>query len=78
MNPIYFSTILLQPNHWKRDQPKQVAISNWLDRIADAGFDGVELFELHFLLASTSERNSILAHPIAKPVFNSYLSWRPF
>lgn len=77
MNPIYFSTILLEPNRWKRDLPKQVAASDWLDRIAQAGFEGIELFEPHFLLASTAERNRILAHPIPKPVFNSYLTLDP-
>lgn len=74
MHPIYFSTILLEPMRWKRDLPKQVAIADWLDRIGEAGFDGIELFEPHFVLASTRERNRILAHPMAKPVFNSYLS----
>jgi sugar phosphate isomerase/epimerase len=73
-NKIYSSTILLEPNRWKRDQPKLVLVSEWLDRINAAGFDGIELFEPHFLLASTAERNRILSHPIAKPIFNSYLT----
>lgn len=73
-HPVYFSTILLEANRWRRDQPKQVAASDWLDRIEEAGFDGIELFEPHFLLASTAERNRILAHPLAKPIFNSYLT----
>jgi hypothetical protein len=77
MNPVYFSTILLEPNRWKSDLPKQVILSDWLDKIESAGFDGIELFEPHFLLASTAERNRILAHPICKTVYNSYLTLDP-
>lgn len=77
MHPIYFSTILLEPNRWKRDLPKIVAVSEWLDQIATAGFDGIELFEPHFVLASTEERVRILDHPIPKPAYNGYFTLDP-
>lgn len=77
MHPILLSTILLEPNRWKRDLPKEVRLSEWLDQTTAADFDGIELFEPHFLPASTAEQNRILAHPIPKPVFNSYLTLDP-
>jgi len=69
-NKIYLGTVCLEVNRWTSKEPSFL-VSDWLERIRDAGFDGIELWENHALLASPEERQRIKDDPF--PVFfNSY------
>jgi sugar phosphate isomerase/epimerase len=70
-NQIYISTVLLERNRWTTRQPS-VVVSEWLDRFKEAGFDGVELWQNHALLASPQEQNRLRNSPIPIAIFNSY------
>lgn len=47
---VLIGTILLEPNRWKPGKLPSFRVSQWLDRFADAGFAGVELWENHAAL----------------------------
>ncbi|MBT5849802.1 MAG: hypothetical protein HOH36_05115, partial [Acidimicrobiaceae bacterium] len=49
-------------------------MSEWFDGVADAGFDGVELWERHATSASSQEQQAIIDHALPVSVFNSYVS----
>jgi hypothetical protein len=68
---ILLATVCLERNRWSSKQPS-FAISDWHQRILSDGFDGIELWENHHLLASAAEqgRQVELASPLA--VFNTY------
>ena len=53
--PIYFGTILIEPNRWQPGKVPSIQVSDWLPRIREAGFDGIELWENHGLQASDEE-----------------------
>jgi sugar phosphate isomerase/epimerase len=78
MAHINLGTIVLEPNRWfgvTQDRWATTPISEWLDRIAAAGFDGIELWEAHFRDADETERRAILDHPVAVAVYNTYVSF---
>jgi sugar phosphate isomerase/epimerase len=67
---VLLGTVALEPNRWGAITPDRrptIDLADWLDDIADAGFDGIELWDGH-----ASE--AVLDHPIPVPVFNSYAS----
>lgn len=67
---IYAATVALEKNRWGTKQPS-FRVSQWLDRFSADGFDGVELWENHYLCAEPEEKARIEgAAPIA--IFNSY------
>jgi phosphoglycerate dehydrogenase-like enzyme/sugar phosphate isomerase/epimerase len=70
---IYMSTVALDPTRWGRRQPS-FAVSEWLPRFANDGFDGVELWEFHYLKADAEEQARMAA---AAPVqiYNSYVGF---
>ena len=69
---VYIGTILLEPNRWAQVRTPTYRVSEWLGRFAEAGFDGVELWEYHATLASPSELASLEASPVPVAVFNTY------
>lgn len=71
---IYFGTVLIEPNRWRSEAPLLRA-SEWVERAMEAGFDGVELWERHFLEADPAEREAILARGRAIRVLSSYASF---
>jgi len=78
MTQINLGTIVLEPNRWfgvTQDRWATTLVSEWLDRIAAAGFDGVELWEAHFRDADETERQAILDHPLTVAVYNTYVSF---
>jgi sugar phosphate isomerase/epimerase len=78
MAEIYLGTIALEPNRWfgvTHDRWGTLRLSEWLDRIAEAGFNGIELWESHLIDATETEAESILAHPVPIKVFNTYTSF---
>lgn len=71
-NPsIYLSSVLLEKNRWRSREPS-FKVSDWSRRIADAGFDGIELWENHLLLADSAERDAVLAGPSPVAILNTY------
>lgn len=71
---IYLGTVLLEANRWARERTPTYRVSEWLERIAAAGFDGIELWENHVTLADSAERVALLASPLPVAVFNSYVT----
>jgi len=69
---IYIGTILLERNRWARGKEPSYLVSEWLERFAEAGFDGVELWENHAALAQPEELEALErpACPIA--ILNTY------
>lgn len=78
MTDINLGTIVLEPNRWfgvTQDQWGTTTISEWLDRIGAAGFDGIELWEPHFRDATHEEQQAIIDHPLPVAVYNTYVSF---
>jgi len=69
--PIYLATVLLEKNRWSSRKPS-FKVSDWAQRIADAGFDGIELWENHLLLADRSEWEALRNSPVSVPILNTY------
>ncbi len=73
-HPIYLATALLERNRWAPPpRSPTIRVSEWLPRIAGAGFQGVELWENHWRLASEEERAALRASPVPIRIFNSYI-----
>lgn len=69
---IYLGTILLEKNRWARPKTPSYRVSDWLGRFAEAGFDGIELWEYHATLAAPGELEALAAAPLPVAVFNTY------
>ena len=70
---IYLGTVLLEKNRWVDGvRHPSLAVSDWMDRFADDGFDGLELWENHAALASDEEREKLRQAPVPVKIFNSY------
>lgn len=71
--PIYIGTVCLEKNRWGSREPS-FKISEWAERFAEDGFEGIELWEFHYLLADESEKEQLckLDIPI---VYNSYANF---
>lgn len=69
---IHFGTVLLEANRWAAQRTPTYRVSDWLARIAAAGFDGVELWENHARLADEHELAALRNSPLPFAVFNSY------
>lgn len=72
--PIYISSVLLEKNRWGTRVPS-LKVSDWSQRMFDAGFDGIELWENHLLLADAAEREAVLAGPMPVVVLNTYCAF---
>jgi sugar phosphate isomerase/epimerase len=71
---IYIGTILLEKSRWAEDKTPTFRVSEWAGRFADAGFDGMELWECHATLAGRDEVTALEASGCPVAVFNSYAS----
>jgi sugar phosphate isomerase/epimerase len=74
MHSIYFASILLERNRWTSRVPSY-NVSDWIARIRETGFDGIELWENHALKASDKELLAIRESGFPVGVFNSYVSF---
>jgi len=69
----HIATVCLERNRWGTRVPS-FAVSDWLDRFASDGFDGVELWEYHYTRCDNEEKRRLVsASPIA--VYNTYASF---
>ena len=78
MAHVNLGTIVLEPNRWfgvTQERWATTRISEWLDPIAAAGFDGIELWEAHFRDADSAEQQAILDHPLPVSVYNTYVAF---
>lgn len=73
---VLLGTVAIEPARWKRgpDAPAPIVLSAWLDAIAEAGFDGIEVWEPHLARATPTEAEAVLSHELPVTVFNSYVS----
>ena len=78
MTEIYLGTIALEPNRWfgvTKERWGTIVLSEWLDDAAEAGFDGIELWESHLRDADEVGAAAILDHRLPVRVFNTYVSF---
>jgi sugar phosphate isomerase/epimerase len=76
-SPIYFGSIVLEPNRWKAGKEPSYKLSEWLPRIRSAGFDGVELWENHYRKANPNEQKALADATDYLPIFNTYTGFTP-
>lgn len=69
--PIYLATVCLDPNRWGSREPS-FAVSDWLDRIREDGFDGLELWEFHYIKADSDEQQRLIDRRDAITLYNTY------
>ncbi|MDP6779632.1 MAG: hypothetical protein QGI83_22950 [Candidatus Latescibacteria bacterium] len=69
---IYIGTILLEKNRWANPKTPTYAVSEWLDRFDEAGFDGMELWEYHATLCAQEELNALEEKATPVAVYNPY------
>lgn len=74
-HPIYFGSIALEPNRWKPECPPKIHFSEWLPRVKEAGFDGIELWQRHYMEGSRAEKESLISPTNPPAIFNSYASF---
>jgi sugar phosphate isomerase/epimerase len=74
---VLLGTVALEPNRWGTVEPSgapTTIVSRWLDGIAAAGFDGIELWERH-ATSDPVEATAILAGPLPVTLWNTYASF---
>jgi len=69
---IYIGTILLEKNRWTKDKTPTYRVSDWTERFAEAGFDGMELWQWHATKVDDDERRALTASSCPVAIFNSY------
>lgn len=71
---LYIATLLLEVNRHGSPKTPSFQVSAWTDRFADAGFDGMELWEYHVTLAEPAEVQALQDTPFPTMIFNTYAS----
>ena len=79
---IYLGTVALEPMRWAAflgapdggAEAPLTQVSALQDRIRDAGFDGIEVWQRHITEAPEAEVRRIVGHALPVGVFNSYVS----
>lgn len=69
-------TVAIEPNRWgtvHADRLPLCSVGEWIDVIAHAGFDGLEIWDRHLTMASPTDAEKTLAR-LPVTVFNSYAS----
>lgn len=69
---ILIGTILLDVNRWGNPKTPTYAVSEWVDRFCEAGFDGMEVWEYHATLCSQAEREKLIAADFPASLYNTY------
>ena len=75
---IYLGTVAIEPNRWGLAEPgghPLTRVSEWLPAIADAGFDGLELWERHATSVPEDELDALVGSDMPVEVFSIYTSW---
>ena len=82
MSQVLLGTVAIESTRWDRSMParddrasaRPILLADWMDAIASAGFDGIELWERHLLDAERADRDRVVAHALPIRVWNSYVS----
>ena len=75
---IYLGTVAIEPNRWGLAEPgghPLTRVSEWLSNIAEAGFDGLELWERHARSVPDDELDALLASEMPIRILSCYTSW---
>ena len=75
---IYLATVAIEPNRWGLAEPgghPLIRVSDWLPAIADAGFDGLELWERHARSVPDDELDALLGSEVPIEILSCYTSW---
>lgn len=70
---IYLATVCLDRNRWGSRKPS-FEVSRWISRFEKDGFDGVELWEFHYLEAGLAEQERLVDAAYVA-VYNSYVGF---
>lgn len=74
---ILLGTVAIEPNRWgtvHADRMPMTSLVPWLDSLADAGFDGLEVWEQHLTMEAPASADAIIDGPLPVRIFNSYAS----
>lgn len=74
-HPIYFGSIAIEPNRWKPECQPRIHFSEWLSRVNDSGFDGIELWQRHYTQGSRIEKERLTSESNPPAIFNSYATF---
>ncbi len=69
---VYMATVLLERNRWKAEKRPSFCVSDWVERFADAGFDGIELWQNHAALCTPEELAALESSDLPIAIFSSY------
>ncbi len=69
------ATVLFERNRWTPHKQPSFKVSEWAARYADAGFNGIELWENHLLLAEAGEQEALKSAPIPVNILNTYCTF---
>lgn len=75
---ILLGTVALEPNRWGMVDPAwgpTVTVSDWMPAIADAGFDGIELWERHITMVDEAEVAKVLEDDLPVEIHNTYVGF---
>lgn len=72
--PIYIGTVCLEKNRWGSKEPS-FKVSDWVERFRNDGFEGIELWENHYLLSNEAERAALISTAVPIAIFNTYASF---
>ena len=75
---IHLGTVAIEPNRWGLAEPgglPLIRVSEWLPNIAEAGFDGLELWERHARSVPDEELDALLASEVPIRILSCYTSW---
>lgn len=73
MEKIFLASIALEKNKWAEGKIPSYKVSDFIHRVKNDGFYGIELWENHYMLADREEQKK-LENADVKYIFNSYLS----
>lgn len=73
---IYLGSVLLESNRWIKGRTPTIRVSEWSERGAAAGFDGIELWENHYARTDPAERAALQVAQLPVTIFNSYVTMR--
>lgn len=71
---IYLATIALEKNRWEKDQTATIDVPAYIERAVKDGFNGVELWGPHYLLANEKEKERIEKTGHVE-IFNTYIGF---
>ncbi|MEC3884008.1 TIM barrel protein [Halobacillus sp. HZG1] len=75
MSRFLMNTVLFERNRWEPGRNPSLSVSEWMGRMKEDGFDGIELWENHALKSSDEEIEALKAHSLSVEIYNSYVSF---